>query len=69
VFFDLQARINLLGDVGHSTLVDNLRIRGAAVAGFRTCCSEAGSNCVATPPNRELTDSFRRSGNLVHISW
>jgi hypothetical protein len=31
-------------------------------------CSEAGSNCVMTPPNRELSEPFRRSGILVHIT-
>jgi hypothetical protein len=34
VFFDSQARISLLGKVGRATLVDNLRRRGAAIAGF-----------------------------------
>jgi hypothetical protein len=34
VFFDSQARISLLGEVGRAMLVDNLRRRGAAIAGF-----------------------------------
>jgi hypothetical protein len=38
VFFNLQARISLLGEVGHATPVDNLRRRGSTIAGFRTCC-------------------------------
>jgi hypothetical protein len=67
VFFDSQARISLLGEVGRATPVDKLRRCGAAIAGFGTCCSEAGSNCVAIPPNRELTKSFERLGTLIHI--
>ena len=43
VFFDSQARISLLGEVNRATPVDNLRRRGAAIAGFGTCGSEAGS--------------------------
>jgi hypothetical protein len=66
VFFDSQVRISLLGEV-RATPVDNLRRRGASIAGFGACCSEAGLDCVATPPNRELTESFRRSGTLVRI--
>jgi hypothetical protein len=68
VFFDSQARISLLGEVGRATLVNNLRRRGATIAGFEMYYSEAGSNCVATPPNRELTEPFGRSGTLVHIN-
>jgi len=52
VFFDSQARISLLGEVNRATPVDNQRRRGAAIAGFGTCCSEAGSICVKPPPNR-----------------
>jgi hypothetical protein len=69
VFFDSQERISLVGEISHATPVDNLRRRGATIAWFVTCCSEAGSNYVATPPNRELTEPFERSGTLVHISW
>jgi hypothetical protein len=36
--------------------------------GSEPSCSEAGSNCVVTPPNRELLEPFRRSGTLVHIN-
>jgi hypothetical protein len=68
LFFDSRARISLLSKVSHETPVDNLRRRGAAIAGFITCCSEAGSNCVANPPNRELTEPFGRLGTLVHIA-
>jgi hypothetical protein len=68
VFFDSEARISLLGEVSRATLVDNLRRRGAAIAGFGTCCSEAGSNCRIST-NRELTKPFKRLGTLVHISW
>jgi hypothetical protein len=35
VFFDSQARISLLGEVNHVCTVDNLRRRGAAIAGFQ----------------------------------
>jgi hypothetical protein len=35
VFFDSQARISLLGEVNRVCMVDNLRRRGAAIAGFR----------------------------------
>ena len=63
VFFDSQAGISLLGKVDRATPVDNQRRRGAAIAGFRTCCSEAGSICVTPPPNRELPEPFGRSGN------
>jgi hypothetical protein len=65
VFFDSQARISLLGEVDRALLVDNQRRCCAAIAGFRTCCSEAGSNCVVTPPNRELSEPFGRLGTLV----
>jgi hypothetical protein len=40
-----------------------LRLRGSEPS-----CSEAGSNCVVTPPNRELSEPFGRSGTLVHIT-
>jgi hypothetical protein len=56
VFFNSQVRISLPDEVGHATPADNLRRRGAEIAGFGTCCLEARSNCVATPPNRELTN-------------
>jgi hypothetical protein len=69
VFFDSQAGISLLGEFGRVAPIDNLRRRGAAIAGFEKCCSEARLNCAATPPNRELTEPFGRSGTLVHISW
>jgi hypothetical protein len=36
--------------------------------GSEPSCSEAGSNCVVTLPNRELSEPFGRSGTLVHIS-
>jgi hypothetical protein len=68
VFFDLQARISLLGEVDWAWPVDNQRRCCAAIAGFGTCCLEAGSNCVATPPNRELSESFRRLGTLFYIN-
>ena len=42
--------------------VDNLRRRGAAIAGFGTCCSEAESICVAPPPNRTYPEPVGRSG-------
>jgi hypothetical protein len=52
VFFDLQARINLLGEMSYARTADNLRRRGAVIAGFRACCSEAGLICVSPPPNQ-----------------
>jgi hypothetical protein len=52
VFFDSQARISLLGEVSCAHMADNLRRRGAAITGFRACCSEAGSICVSPPQNR-----------------
>ena len=63
MFFDSQAGISLLGEVNRATPVDNQRRRGAAIAGFGTCCSEAGSICVKPPPNRELPEPFGRSGH------
>ena len=63
VFFDSQARISLLGEVDRASPVDNQRRRGAATAGFRTCCSEAESSCVKFPPNQELSEPFGRSGH------
>ena len=51
-FFDSQAMISLLGEVDHAPPVDNQRRRGAAIAGIRTCCSEAEWTCDTTPPNR-----------------
>jgi hypothetical protein len=52
LFFDSQARISLLGEVSHAHMADNLRRHGAAIAGFRGCCSEAGSIFVSPPPDR-----------------
>ena len=46
--------------------VDNLRRRGAAIAGFGTCCSEAESICVAPPPNRTYPEPVGRSGPRSH---
>ena len=63
VFFDSQARISLLGEVDRASPVDNQWRRGAAIAGFRTCCSEAGSSCVKFPPNRELSEPIGRLGH------
>jgi hypothetical protein len=40
-----------------------LRLRGSEPS-----CSEAGSNCAVTPPNRDLSEPFGRSGTLVHIT-
>jgi hypothetical protein len=37
------------------------------IAGFGTCCSEAESNYVATPPNREPSEPFERLETLVYI--
>jgi hypothetical protein len=34
------------------------------ILGSETCCLEAESNCVTTPPNRELTEPFGRSATL-----
>jgi hypothetical protein len=69
VFFDSQASVSLLGEVDRAIPVDNLTRCGAVIAEFRTGCSKAGSNCFMTPPNRELTEPFGRSGTLVHTSW
>jgi hypothetical protein len=69
MFFDSQARISLLGKLDRAPLVDNQRRCCAEIAGFGTCCSEAGSNCVVIPPNRELSESFGRLGTLVYIKW
>ena len=66
MFFDSQARISLLGEVNRLRTVDNLRRRGAAIAGFRTCRSEAGSNCVVPPPNRKYPEPVGRSGPRSH---
>jgi hypothetical protein len=52
VFFNSQARISLLGEVSRARTTDNLRRCGATIAGFKECCSEAGSICVSPPPNR-----------------
>jgi len=30
--------------------------------GFRSCCPEAGSICISSPPNRVLPETFGRSG-------
>ena len=49
--------------------VDNQRRRRAAIAGFRTCCSEAGSICVSPPTKSTYPEPFGRSGTLVHIKW
>jgi hypothetical protein len=61
MFFDSQARICLLGKVNHARMVDNPRGHCAAIVGFGTCCSEAGSICVSSPPNRELLEPIGRS--------
>jgi hypothetical protein len=52
VFFDSQVRISLLDEVSRARMADNLRRRGAAIVGFRVCCSEAESICVSSSPNR-----------------
>lgn len=52
----MLARLITLGDVV-------LRLRG-----FGSCCSEAGSSCVKSPPNRELSEPFGRSGPLFTSS-
>jgi hypothetical protein len=67
VFFGSQERISLIGKVDRAPPIDNQRRRCAAIAGFGTCCSGAGSNCVATPPNRELSEPFKRLETLVYI--
>jgi hypothetical protein len=44
MFFDLQVRINLLDEVNSCSHVDNQQSSGTIIAGFRTCCLEAGSS-------------------------
>jgi hypothetical protein len=69
VFFDSQARINLLGEADHAHMVDNLRRRGVTITGFGMCCSESGSICVSSPPNRELLEPIGRLGDpdpIIH---
>jgi hypothetical protein len=61
--------MSLLGEVDHARMVDNLRRRGAAIAGFGTCCLEAGSICVSSPPNRELLEPVGRLGDPDPIKW
>jgi hypothetical protein len=68
MFFDSQARISLLGEVDCACMVNNQRRHGVAIAGFRMCCSEAGSICVSSPPNRELLELVGRSGHPYPIS-
>nr|CAB3498421.1 unnamed protein product [Digitaria exilis] len=49
--------------------VDNLRRRGAVIAGLGTCCSEAGSIYVATPPNPHtfVAICIRLPHHLLHF--
>ena len=61
-----------LAFLARSTMQRRLITRGDVVLrlrGFGSCCSEAGSTCVSFPPNRELSEPFRRSGTLVHITF
>jgi hypothetical protein len=64
VFFDSQARISLLGEVGHATPVDNLRRHGATIVGFGTYCSEAKSTVnrifwkIGNPSSHQLVDDL-----------
>ena len=63
VFFDSQAWD--LAFLVRSTMQRRLITRGDVVQrlrGFGSRCSEAGSNCVSFPPNRELPEPFGRSG-------
>ena len=69
MFFDSQVRISLLGEVDRACTVDNLRRVGAAIAGFGTCCSEAGSTCVDSPPNRDYQNLSEDRATPVHIKW
>jgi hypothetical protein len=61
-----------LAFLARSTVQCRLITRGVMVLrlrGSEPSCSEAGSNHVVTPPNRELSEPFGRSGTLVHIKW
>ena len=61
-----------LAFLARSTMQRRLITRGDVVLRLRVfglCCSEAGSTCVSFPPNRELSEPFRRSGTLVHITF
>jgi hypothetical protein len=60
-----------LAFLARSTVQRRSITRGVVVLrlqGSEPSCSEAGSNCVVTPPNRELSEPFGRSGTLVHIT-
>jgi hypothetical protein len=59
-----------LAFLARSTVQRQSITRGVMVLrlqGSKPSCSEAGSNCVVTPPNRELSEHFGRPGTLVHI--
>jgi hypothetical protein len=60
-----------LAFLARSTMQRRSITRGVMVLqlqGSEPSCSEAGSNRVVTPPNRELLEPFGRSGTLVHIT-
>jgi hypothetical protein len=63
VFFDLQARISLLGEVGRATPVDNLRRRGAAIAGFLNVLFGSRIGLCRDFTKSSYIRTFRKIGN------
>jgi hypothetical protein len=63
VFFDWQARISLLGEAGRATLVDNLRRRGAEIAGFLNVLFGSRIDLCRDFTKSSYIGTFRKIGN------
>jgi hypothetical protein len=63
VFFDSQAWISLLGEVGRATPIDNLRRRGAAIAGFLNVLFGSRIDLCRDFTKSSHIETFRKIGN------
>jgi hypothetical protein len=71
---DSQARISLLGEVGRATPVDNLRRRGAAIAGFLNVLFRSRIDLCRDFTKSSYIGTFQKIGNpsshhLVIKAW
>jgi hypothetical protein len=63
VFFDSQVRISLLGEVNRVCTVDNLRRRGAAIAGFRIVLFGSRIDLCQVSTQSLIIGTFRKIGH------
>jgi hypothetical protein len=63
VFFDSQTRISLLGEVNRVCTVDNLRRRGAAIAGFRIVLFGSRIDLCQVSTQSLIIETFRKIGH------